>query len=450
MKKLWTFILTLCLVFSNFITILNPVNAEENNSILDSAKLIHNDGTENREWKLSEPINLVYEWSIKKFEKGYAETFNLPIELKIEKEINSNLTTSDEINLGTVKVTTEGKVTVNITDESNYIENNKNAKGILTIKTTFNKNIVEGTYNIDFGIGSDKYEINVINDGQQLGTNDKSVDKTLDLKTGKGEVVLTLIDSKDKSKLDGAIFDLYDSAGNIVKEGLSTDTEGKVIVKNLESGNYYFVETKAPHGYVLNSEPKRFEIKSIQLIPVILIKENDKEDLIKPYLGSIMLVAVDYESDYNMTGVEYKLLDRKENTINEGLVTDRNGKITLKNIKPGKYLFVKSNVPEGYRLDDEKLEVIVKPGELTVVKSINYKNGVYPPNHENEGNNSNNSGSSNNEKNSNNANNISLKNPIKSGKLPQTGGILGNTGTLFVGLFLVVGGVYLYNGKKFS
>ncbi|WP_024620182.1 SpaA isopeptide-forming pilin-related protein [Metaclostridioides mangenotii] len=443
MKKLLAISLTICLILSNIIAVTNPVSADEKKSILDSAKLIHSDSTEKHVWGSSEAVTLEYKWSIKSKEKDFKETFNIPEELKIENDLNSNILTSEGIDLGTLNVTTDGKVTVHFTDQSNYIEKNNDIKGVFTFNTIFNPKVVDkpGDYKINFGIGSDIYNIKIVNEEAFSNIGEKNVDKTSDKSTGNTDVILTTVDSIDKNKLFGAIFDLLDEDGNMIREGLTTNGDGIITVKDLKPGNYNFVQTKASDGYVLDSMKIFFEIKSGQQATINLVKENDKEEMIKPNTGSVMLVAVDYKSDYNIPGAEFKLLDYKENMIEEGLITDRNGKITIKNLKPGKYIFVETKAPEGYRLDSKKIEFQIKKGELVVVKSVNYKNGEYPPGTETGGNNKNSGNTNNNGK----LTGLNIKKPAT---LPQTGGILGSAGILFAGLSMVGLGVYLFRVKK--
>ncbi len=75
----------------------------------------------------------------------------------------------------------------------------------------------------------------------------------------KGKVTLTKIASEATSKveagapLQGAEFDLY-KVGNTTKlnaDKLTTGADGTIAVENLEWGDYYFVETKAPVGFKL-------------------------------------------------------------------------------------------------------------------------------------------------------------------------------------------------------
>ncbi len=71
----------------------------------------------------------------------------------------------------------------------------------------------------------------------------------------KGSVRLTKVDAEGK-KLEGAVFKIVDSDGKTVKEDLVSDKDGKVETSGLAPGHYAFIETKAPDGYVLNTEKK--------------------------------------------------------------------------------------------------------------------------------------------------------------------------------------------------
>ncbi|MGJ1008927.1 MSCRAMM family protein [Enterococcus gallinarum] len=65
---------------------------------------------------------------------------------------------------------------------------------------------------------------------------------------------LVKTDSKE-NPLPGAKFKLIDKEGKTVIQNLVSDDKGVVLVKNLAPGDYQFIETKAPRGYVLDETP---------------------------------------------------------------------------------------------------------------------------------------------------------------------------------------------------
>ncbi len=67
-----------------------------------------------------------------------------------------------------------------------------------------------------------------------------------------GSVILTKTDVNAGKKLAGAVFDLYKANGDKLKTGLVTDKNGTILVSGLKPGNYYFVETDSPAGYLFD------------------------------------------------------------------------------------------------------------------------------------------------------------------------------------------------------
>ena len=125
------------------------------------------------------------------------------------------------------------------------------------------ENLEWGTYYIKetkapSGYKLDETEYEVVVDAKHITIDVKSVDETK-----KGSVVLTKYDEIEKNTLEGAVFSLYKNDGTVVKEGLTTDADGKVQVDGLEWGSYYFKETKAPQGYGLSDEVVRFSVNAM-------------------------------------------------------------------------------------------------------------------------------------------------------------------------------------------
>lgn len=92
----------------------------------------------------------------------------------------------------------------------------------------------------------------------------------------KGSVSLEKVDRDTKSLLADAEFELQDKDGNTLKTNLKTDQKGKLTVADLLPGEYQFVETKAPTGYILDTTPLKFKI-STEALNVTVTKENTKK-----------------------------------------------------------------------------------------------------------------------------------------------------------------------------
>ncbi|HHY28171.1 MAG TPA: collagen binding domain-containing protein, partial [Desulfitobacterium dehalogenans] len=94
-------------------------------------------------------------------------------------------------------------------------------------------------------------------------------------------VKLTKYNQNKTLTLPGAIFELrkeafgvYGVVSGISAEQLTTDAKGEIFLKDLEPGKYQLIETKAPSGYTLNSEPISFIIEENQSAPLLIEKTN--------------------------------------------------------------------------------------------------------------------------------------------------------------------------------
>ncbi|MCY8254079.1 Ig-like domain-containing protein, partial [Bacillus spizizenii] len=154
-----------------------------------------------------------------------------------------------------------------------------------------------------------------------------------------GKVSLTK-ENAEGQKLEGAVFNIVDQDGNIVKEKLTSDKDGKVEASGLTPGRYAFVETKAPSGYVLNTKKKEFTIsESAAGKPEAAdagIAVNDK--------GSVELTKEEADGQ-KLEGAVFRIIDKEGNTVQEGLTSDENGRVTASGLAPGHYAFVETKAP---------------------------------------------------------------------------------------------------------
>ncbi|MCY8870535.1 SpaA isopeptide-forming pilin-related protein [Bacillus inaquosorum] len=191
-----------------------------------------------------------------------------------------------------------------------------------------------------------------------------------------GKVSLTK-ENAEGQKLEGAVFNIVDQDGNTVQEGLTSNKDGKIEASGLAPGRYAFVETKAPSGYVLNTEKKEFTIsESAAGKPESAdagIAVNDK--------GAVELMKEDGDGQ-KLEGAVFKIIDKEGKTVQEELASDKNGRVTASGLAPGRYAFVETKAPSGYVLNTEKIEFTIsesaagKPEPAKAGIAINYKGAV--------------------------------------------------------------------------
>ncbi|MFT9266300.1 SpaA isopeptide-forming pilin-related protein [Oenococcus sp.] len=84
----------------------------------------------------------------------------------------------------------------------------------------------------------------------------------------RGSLVMNKTDADTNQPLQGAVFSIY-RVGNAqpVLSNQATDANGQFTASGLLPGNYYYVETKAPDGYVLDGSHHNFTIAFNQVTP---------------------------------------------------------------------------------------------------------------------------------------------------------------------------------------
>lgn len=240
-------------------------------------------------------------------------------------------------------------------------------------------------------------------------------------------------DDKYLEKLSGATFKLYSNkpstglqqAASWLKNLLGTDesfyeygeyttVDGSLSVDELPWGNYYFVETKAPVGYVSIDEIDeadrtfRFTIDADNLEVSIVRPDaengitNDELDgkvpMNEQLTGSIKLTKTDFVTGKAIKGVAFRLFKDDNdytgsltnyNSLNLGysqdnveemlLITNDEGVIEVTGLPWGTYYFKEDKVPTGYTADSTNLEsakVTISADNVSALSTFGDKNSL--------------------------------------------------------------------------
>ncbi|MFD2728656.1 SpaA isopeptide-forming pilin-related protein [Enterococcus camelliae] len=185
-----------------------------------------------------------------------------------------------------------------------------------------------------------------------------------------GSVKLSKTDSDTGKALAGATFSIFKKDGTVVAKDLVTEANGELNYSGLKPGDYYFVETAAPAGYEFDKDKKyEFTVELQTETKVATVSATNAQKT-----GSVELTKLDDDTNKVLPGATFTLYDATDKVVKEGLVTGKDGKVSVDNLKPGNYYFKETAAPDGYDFDSTAkypvilgLQVDNKPTPGTVV-----------------------------------------------------------------------------------
>ena len=326
-------------------------------------------------FNFSEEVNSPY---ILTFRTNIVDKSKQPFTNKVyfKGEKISENSTSDKVSVefqtgGGSAVGTRGSITVKKVDKENNEKMLKGAKFnlidryknvIATGETddngalTFNKIKFDIPYYLEEVAAPEGYVLNENNIHEFMiksSDDSKNITRTFENSIIKANLELLKLD-QNENPVKGAEFTVYDSEDNEVTTG-TTDENGVVKFEELVYGNYYYIETKAPEGYVKDNNKHNFTINENGVV----LKETVENEKI---VGNINVVKVDEEGNV-LPNAEFTLYDLEGNIIETG-VTNENGLVTFTNIPYGEYEIKETKAPVGYNLSSKVLNVSVN-GEET-------------------------------------------------------------------------------------
>ena len=239
--------------------------------------------------------------------------------------------------------------------------------------------------NKDGSLNEEKSDVIEAPDGTLLLTETEEPEETFEKK-------ILRVDPETQEPLPGAVIQLLDEEGNVLKEWTSSD-EAPEIVTGLRPGTIYSIhEITAPEGYplapdsmfVLKEDGSIDEEKStitegpdgtLLLTEPEDVSETGTLELIKTVIGDITESEFEGALTFEVKTEDGKWLD-KDGNISEtevkltlkdgGFVKGEDGTYTkiFENVAPGKYTVVETNSDvEGYKLVEDKS---VTKGNATV------------------------------------------------------------------------------------
>ena len=87
----------------------------------------------------------------------------------------------------------------------------------------------------------------------------------------------------------------------------------------------------------------------------------------------IIILKQDEDTNEKLEGVEFELLDENKNVVYNGLKTDKDGKINIENIIPGRYYIKETNAKDGYLRFEDLIKIDINLNEQMTVTVNNKK-----------------------------------------------------------------------------
>jgi LPXTG-motif cell wall-anchored protein/uncharacterized repeat protein (TIGR01451 family) len=169
----------------------------------------------------------------------------------------------------------------------------------------------------------------------------------------KGGIKILKVDSETSKAVKGATISIYTNDDKLVDAKITAE-DGTIEFNDLVYGDYYFVETKAPEGYLLNNNKYYFSIKD----DGVILKDTLTNEKIT---GRVEVIKKSEDGNY-LSDAEFTLFDANGKEVKKA-ITDLNGLAIFNDIPYGSYTIKETRAPKGFNLSDEILNAEVNGTE---------------------------------------------------------------------------------------
>lgn len=160
----------------------------------------------------------------------------------------------------------------------------------------------------------------------------------------KAKIGVYKLDATDNGRaLAGAVFEVRDASGKLF-DTIKTNGGGYAETIELPVGVYKVKEITPPAGFILSDEVKTITLTTEDKETSVFERENKANE--------VTITKTDLTTEAAVPGATVEIYDKDSKQFYKG-VTDKDGKITIKELPAGEYTFKETICPDGYALNTE-------------------------------------------------------------------------------------------------
>lgn len=289
------------------------------------------------------------------------------IEEKVKAHtIAPSFTNKDKSKAKTIEMTYDGKeYTATLTDSNKVLSKYSFSGSGMTITKSGNKLIIKAkkapTSAVTITAKKDAKRKGIIawTDGN-VGANSKGLQDIVTYDNAVSDPVQAYVKVKVstgsvklvKTSTDGKVANIkFHVKGSGIDKDVVTNSKGEFQLNNLKSGKYTITESVASN---YNIPDITYGGKTVKAKSVVVTVSAGKTATVtfknSPVVGSLEIKKVNNNNE-PLEGAEFTVYT-SDNKVYKKLVTDKNGKVSLKNIPYGTYKITETKAPKGYVLQN--------------------------------------------------------------------------------------------------
>ncbi len=165
-----------------------------------------------------------------------------------------------------------------------------------------------------------------------------------------GKIIINKKDMSNSTPIEGVKFEVLmsdmstsatDKDGNTIGV-VTTDSDGKIEIPNLNFGTYYLKEISTLENYIMSEEPTE-----------VVVNKEEVSVVIENALRYITFIKRDSVSKDAIAGGKYRIIDESGESVAEFTMDDGT---YFMDIAAGKYTFIEVTPPKGYNDDNVTFE----------------------------------------------------------------------------------------------